>query len=74
MKVRVKVKELAIERGFNQSTLSKAAHVDFKTVKRLFQDPYRDIPLSTAVKLAWALDIPLTNLIEVSEMPPHWTG
>ncbi len=69
MKVRLKVKELALERGFNQSTLSRAANVDFKTIQRLFRDPYRDVSISTIVKIAWALDISLTDLIEVSGLP-----
>ncbi len=74
MKVRVKVKEIALEKGFNQSTLSRAANVDFKTIQRLFRDPYRDISLSTIVKIAWALDMPLTDLIEVSGLPAtRWT-
>jgi DNA-binding Xre family transcriptional regulator len=74
MKIRLKVKEVALERGFNQSTLSRAANVDFKTVQRLFRDPYRDISLSTLIKIAWALDTPLNDLIEVSGLPAmRWT-
>ncbi len=73
MRIRLKVREIAEQKGFNQSSLSRAANVDFKTVKRLFNDPYRDVVVSTAVKIAWALDVPLTDLIEVSEMPQRWT-
>ena len=74
MKVRLKVKEIALERGFNQSTLSRAANVDFKTIQRLFRDPYRDVSLSTIVKIAWALNISLNDLIEVSGLPTsRWT-
>ena len=69
MRVRLKVKELAIERGFNQSTLSRAANVDFKTIQRLFRDPYRDVSISTVVKIAWALDVQLADLLEVSGLP-----
>jgi transcriptional regulator with XRE-family HTH domain len=69
MKVRLKVKELATAHGFNQSTLSRAANVDFKTIQRLFRDPYRDVSISTVVKIAWALNIPLADLIEVSGLP-----
>jgi len=73
MKIRLKVREIAEQKGFNQSSLSRAANVDFKTVKRLFRDPYRDVALSTAVKIAWALNVPLGDLIEVSQMPTRWT-
>ncbi len=69
MKIRLKVKELALERGFNQSTLSRTANVDFKTIQRLFRDPYRDVSISTLVKIAWALDVPLSDLVEVTGLP-----
>jgi DNA-binding Xre family transcriptional regulator len=74
MKVRLKVKEIALERGFNQSTLSRVANVDFKTIQRLFRDPYRDVTISTIVKIAWALNVSLNDLIEVSGLPAsRWT-
>jgi len=69
MKVRLKVKELALERNFNQSTLSRAANVDYKVIQRLFRDPYRDVTITTVAKIAWALNIPLSDLVEVSGEP-----
>ena len=72
MKIRLKVREIAEQKGFNQSSLSRAANIDFKTVKRLFRDPYRDIAISTIVKIAWALDVSIADLVEVTEMPTKW--
>jgi DNA-binding Xre family transcriptional regulator len=69
MEIRLKVKEVATQKGFNQSSLSRAANVDFKTVKRIFQDPTRDVSLSTVVKIAWALNASLDELLEVSGEP-----
>jgi DNA-binding Xre family transcriptional regulator len=69
MEIRLKVKEIATQKGLNQSTLSRAANVDFKTVKRIFQDPTRDVNVSTVVKIAWALNVPLADLLEVSGEP-----
>src|SRR5258708_6280122 len=65
MKIRLKVKEIAEQKGFNQSTLSRRADVDFKTVQRLFRDPTRDISISTLVKIARALKTDVNDLIEV---------
>jgi DNA-binding Xre family transcriptional regulator len=65
MKIRLKVKEIAEQKGFNQSTLSRKADVDFKTVQRLFRDPTRDISVSTLVKLARALKVDVNDLLEV---------
>jgi DNA-binding Xre family transcriptional regulator len=69
MEIRLKVKEVATRKGFNQSSLSRAANVDFKTVKRIFQDPTRDVNVSTVVKIAWALNVSLVDLLEVSGEP-----
>ena len=62
--IRLKVKETALDKGFNQSTLSRAANIDFKTVKRIFQNPYRDVPVSTLVVVARALHVTVNDLIE----------
>ncbi len=64
MRVRLKIKEIAEAKGFNQSSLSRAANVDFKTVKRAFRDPYRDIAVSTLAKLAQALKVDISELVE----------
>ncbi len=64
MKLRLKVKEIAQAQGYNQSTLSRKADVDFNTVKRLFRDPYRDVSISTLYKLSKALRVPLDSLLE----------
>ena len=69
MNIRLKVKEVALQRGFNQSSLSRTANVDFKTVKRLFQNPARDVSLSTIIKIAWALNVTIDDLLEVSGEP-----
>ncbi|GCE28198.1 hypothetical protein KDA_36820 [Dictyobacter alpinus] len=69
MEIQLKVKEIATQKGFNQSSLSRAANVDFKTVKRIFQDPTRDVSLSTIVKIAWALNVPLDDLMDVRGEP-----
>ncbi len=69
MEIRLKVKEIAQRRGFNQSSLARAANVDFKTVKRIYQDPTRDVSLSTVVKIAWVLNVSVNDLLEVSGEP-----
>ncbi len=62
--VRLKVKEIALAKGFNQSTLARAANVDFKTVKRIFQNPSRDVPISTLTAIAKALGVTVNDLID----------
>lgn len=62
--LRLKVKEIAEAQGYNQSSLARKADIDFKTVKRLFRDPYRDIAISTLYKLSVALQVRIDDLIE----------
>src|SRR6266699_1341220 len=53
--IRLRVKELAEAKGFNQSSLSRASDVSFLTIKRIFRDPHKDVAMSTLEKLARAL-------------------
>lgn len=62
--LRLKVKEIAEAQGYNQSSLARKAGIDFKTVKRLFRDPYRDVVISTLHKISKALHVTVDDLIE----------
>ena len=64
MRLRLKVKEIAEAKGYNQSSLARNAMIDFKTVKRLFRDPYRDIAVSTLYKISRVLNTPMDDLVE----------
>jgi DNA-binding Xre family transcriptional regulator len=73
MQLRLKVKEIAEARGYNQSSLARKADVDFKTVKRLFRDPYRDVVISTLYKISRVLNVSLDDLIEEKPDDPSTT-
>ena len=62
--LRLKVKEIAEAHGYNQSTLARKADIDFKTVKRLFRDPYRDVFISTLFKISKVLQVTIDDLLE----------
>ena len=62
--VRLKVKEIAEQKGYNMSSLARKADIGFSTVKRIFQDPYREVTTTTLEKLAKALEVPTADLIE----------
>jgi DNA-binding Xre family transcriptional regulator len=70
--IRLKIKEVAEAKGFNQSSLSRASDVSFNTVKRIFRDPYREITTTTLAKLAKALGVDPRELIDVvpDDEPP----
>jgi DNA-binding Xre family transcriptional regulator len=64
MAVRLKVREIAQEKGYNISTLSRKANVGLSTVRRLWRDPYRHVDFYVLERIAKALEVPATALIE----------
>lgn len=62
--VRLKVREIAEQKGYNMSSLARKADIGFSTVKRIFQNPYREVTTTTLEKLAKALEVPTAELIE----------
>jgi len=62
--LRLKIKELAEEKGINQGKLSRLADVGYSTIRRIFDDPYTSINFSTLERIARALGVPAKDLIE----------
>ncbi len=62
--IRLRVKELALAKGFNMSSLARSSGLGFSTVKRLWSDPYREVTVSTLEKIAKALNVATAELIE----------
>lgn len=62
--VRLRIREVAESRGYNMSTLSRAADVPFNTLRRAWKNPYYEIRLSTLHKLAQALGCKTADLLE----------
>lgn len=63
--IRLKVKEIAEQRKISMTRLSRIADVNYKTIRALFYDPYRDVAYSTLLKLAKALGVRVEDLVEV---------
>ncbi|HEU0000137.1 MAG TPA: helix-turn-helix transcriptional regulator [Ktedonobacteraceae bacterium] len=62
--IRLRVKEVAHEKGFSQGRLSRVANIDENTLKRIYRDPYAIITTETLDKLARALGVSSSELIE----------
>ncbi len=62
--VRLRVKEVAEARGFNMSSLMRASGLGFSTVKRIWKDPYHETSTVTLGRIAKALGVLTTDLIE----------
>ncbi len=64
MMLRLKVKELAEEKGMNMSSLSRASDVSFNTVKRIWKNPYHETNTHILERIAKALGVSTAELLE----------
>ena len=64
MAVRLRVKEIAKEKGISMGKLQRDADIAYNTIKRMFKDPYYITTTETLGKLARALGVPPGELIE----------
>ena len=62
--IRLRVKEVAQEKGFSLGKLSRASDVAYNTVKAIYRNPYKEVTTTTLNKLAAALGVPASELIE----------
>jgi DNA-binding Xre family transcriptional regulator len=62
--IRIKVKEVAESKAIGQGKLARMADMDAKTLKRIYRNPYADISIYTLDKLAKALQVDASTLIE----------
>ena len=64
MAVKLRVKEIALEKGMSQGKLSRSADVDIKTLQRIYRQPTTIVTTETLGKLAKALGVDVSELIE----------
>lgn len=62
--IRLKIKEVAQIRQISQNKLARMADVDNKTISKIFQDPHHIINTTTLDKIARALNIDASYLLE----------
>ena len=74
MAVRLRVKEVAKEKGISMGKLQRDADVAYNTVKRMFKDPYYITTTETLGKLARALGVSPGELIEEVPEGVHRTS
>jgi DNA-binding Xre family transcriptional regulator len=67
--IRLKVKEVARAKGMSQRKLSLVTGIDDNNIRRIFHNPYANITMETLDKLATALGVDASELIE--SVPPE---
>ncbi|WP_146747204.1 helix-turn-helix domain-containing protein [Thermogemmatispora tikiterensis] len=62
--LRLRVKEVAREKGMSMHRLSLQAQLSYHVVREIFIDPYKPVSSDTINKIAEALGVPVTDIIE----------
>ncbi|HEU0003082.1 MAG TPA: helix-turn-helix transcriptional regulator [Ktedonobacteraceae bacterium] len=62
--LRLRIKELAEERGISQSKLSRMSDVHITTIRRLYSNPFGGVNILTLEKIAQALGVEISDLTE----------
>lgn len=73
--IRLKIREVAQAKQISRTRLSRLADTNYKTINALWNDPYREVTTTTLDKIAKALGVPVTDLLEqVSDEESHLRG
>jgi DNA-binding Xre family transcriptional regulator len=63
-KIRLRVKEVARQKGMSMTRLHHRSEVAYTTIRAIFREPHTEVTLTTLARLAEALDVPTGELIE----------
>ncbi|HLI70681.1 MAG TPA: helix-turn-helix transcriptional regulator [Ktedonobacteraceae bacterium] len=62
--IRLKVKEVAEQKGLSQAKLSRVADVDIKVIRRIYRYPTESVTTAVLDRVAKALGVDVTQLLE----------
>ena len=71
MKLRLRVREIAQQKGMSMGKLERLADLSHPTIRDIFRNPYKEVTTTTLAKLATALHVPVSDLFE--EVPDERT-
>ena len=63
--VRLKIRDVAEAKKINMSKLSRMADVNYNTIRAIWDNEMKDVTVSTLDKIAMALKVDISELIEV---------
>jgi transcriptional regulator with XRE-family HTH domain len=64
VKLRLKVREIAQQKGISMGKLERLADLSHPTIRDIFRNPYKEVTTTTLVKIATALGVPVSDLFE----------
>ena len=62
--IRLKVREVAQQKGYSMSRLSRESNMAYKTIQTIWRDPNHEVTTTTLNKLARTLGVDPSELIE----------
>ncbi len=62
--IRLRVQEVAKEKGMSMRKLASTAGIAYNTLRTIYRDPYRQVTTTTLERLAQALGVSVLDLIE----------
>ena len=62
--IRLTIREVAEARKINMSKLSRMADLNYNTIRAIWNDETKDVAVSTLEKIARALNVEVSELIE----------
>ena len=63
--INLKVREIAEAKKINMAKLSRMADLNYNTIRAIYDDPHRDVAVTTLEKIAKALRVEITDLYEI---------
>jgi DNA-binding Xre family transcriptional regulator len=63
--IKLKVREIAEARKINMAKLSRMADVNYNTIRAIYDNPNRDVAVTTLEKIANALKVDIAMLYEI---------
>ncbi len=64
MRIRLRVRELAEERGYSMGKLERLSDLSHPTIRDIYRNPYKEVTTTTLAKLAKAFTVPVSALYE----------
>ncbi len=62
--IRLRIRELAEERGITRTMLSRRAEVNYDTLNHMWNNTHKTVNLAHLVRIAKVLNVPVTSLYE----------
>ena len=62
--LKVRIREVAQAKNLSRTQIAKRGALDYKTVQRIWNDPYKNVDLATLDRLCNALDVEPGELLE----------